>query len=532
MIAVLTFSCQMRSARVQIKTQSDSIEFYTQPSPILDADETISCRAQTGKTAVYEIQIGTNTFRSEFVVYDAFQDNVVELHPVAGSSAESASTFVIASYMITFLDNNLDQTAAVGQLIVVIYNYNQCIYDPTIQYESFTSISAVVKTNPKCIVKPSASVMYILNLENDIIVQKNITQTDFDFSSFSAESANCKSGTDAFQKLCSNISLQISGDNFISLQLTIIIPKTIKTKNKYTNDYGDDVDEAVTLNFNLIYIIPISKRDVTVTCTLSDQVGFLEGVVYIHQIPTTPICNFDTYDTQTFWVTASELADESGKNFQLQFYTQQAFMIHGYFSCETWEISGYESIEECNLQLFQVKSYPSNMSQAISYKLFIKNVFSGSYRFNSDNIPGGDSNATITQGQMCVKLNKIIPTTRNFISIQLNISQTATQFNENNVQISLINSFEFPSIDNTYCFTIDKQQTLILSKYAFSSYFGVVSAASTLLQLQQLEVLAGYDVFYQGWILILVAIAVCSIFIIIRIFILKRQNVSNTIYKY
>ncbi|KAH0574335.1 hypothetical protein SS50377_24290 [Spironucleus salmonicida] len=527
MIILLAFSCQIGSSSVLVVKQTDSIQFQTQPSPILDADETISCRAQTGKTAVYEIQIGTNTFRSEFVVYDAFQDNVVELHPVAGSSAESASTFVIASYMITFLDNNLDQTAAVGQLIVVIYNYNQCIYDPTIQYESFTSISAVVKTNPKCIVTTTSDVMYILSLEKDIIIQRNITQASFDFGELNVETADCLSGTEEYKKVCSDTSLKISGENFINLKLIIIIPKSITSINQYTNDYGVEIDEEITLNFNLIYNIDISQRDTTQSCTSSDKIAFFNDVIYIYQIPMDPMCDISIYSEKSYWITASELADESGKHFQLQFYTSYPFELQGYISCSTWEISDYDSMQECQQQQALVQTYPSNMSQAIIYKLSNNTVFTGSYRFTPQHTPTGNANITITHKQMCVQLNKNIYSTHNFVSIQVNVSETFHLFNKDIIQVSLTDNFEYPSKDNTYCYPIEDSFTVLLSKFGFSTYFGVVSIEEAMFELVGLEVLVGYDSFWQGWVFIIAGIIINIVYLICSITFMKRKSKTS-----
>ncbi|KAH0574370.1 hypothetical protein SS50377_24325 [Spironucleus salmonicida] len=505
MLIILSFSCQAGSARVEVNKQTDSIQFFTEPNPNLNHAEVTSCIAQTGQTAIYQIQIGSNTFRSQFIVYDAFKNNTIMLTPLDGSSAASASSFVIASYIITFLDNNLDQSSAVGQLIVVIYNYNQCIFDPAIQYESFKSISAIIKTNPNCIITPTADVMYILDLHENVIIQKNITAAVFDFAKFTIASANCEAGSTEFKKLCSDLSLEISGENFISLILNIIIPKTITSKNKYNNQYGVEVEEEVIYNFTLIYRIPISRRDVTVTCTKSDALAFLGDVIFIHQVPTETLCNFDTYDTQNFWISASELADETGKTFQLQFYTQDAFKIKSYIGCETWEISEFESFEECKEQLALVLTYPSNMSQSIIYKLYISNVYSGSYRFNTQNIPGGNGQATILDNQLCIKINKTILSSRTFANIELNISHSIADFNDEDIQFNTKYNFIFPSPDNNYCFTITDQQEQTLNALSFQNNFGVVSVLGNLLILTQLNPEIPYQQFWQGWVLLVAA---------------------------
>ncbi|KAH0574026.1 hypothetical protein SS50377_23962 [Spironucleus salmonicida] len=525
MLAVLGFTCQKKSSRVEVNKQTNQVYFYTHPRTELNAEEKISCQAQSGKTGIYEIIIGQNQFRSDFIVYDAFKDASIILNPSLGASAENASNYVIASYGILFLDNDLIQEAVAGVLMVVVYDYNGCIFDQSISYETFETIQVNFKTNPKCIITPTADVMYALILHGQVIQTQNITKDAFDFSKLILPEVNCKVGTDEEKTLCVDTSIQISGDNFINIIVEIVIPKKIAIENKYTDDYGVEKTENIILEYNLIYTLSVSKRDVTVTCTLQDRVAFFESFAYIAQINAEPLCNFDSYDTQTFWVTASELADETGKTFQLQFYTDFPFRIQRYLTCETWEISEFNSQAECEKQLRLIQTYPANKSETIVYKLYRKGEYYGSYRFNPLQIPVGHANITLTGNQICVNIDKTIESSRSFASIEINISHSIEDFNRLNFQFSVSGNVLFPSQDNVYCFEVQPQHITMLQRFGFGSYFGVVSVLGQMLHLTNLEVIGKYDEFWEGWVLMISAFGAACIFVVLRQIYAKRHPV-------
>eukprot|EP00702_Spironucleus_salmonicida_P001627 EST42918.1 Transmembrane domain-containing protein [Spironucleus salmonicida] len=137
-----------------------------------------------GRTSVYTIRIGPNEFRSEFIVYNAFANANITLQPTIGSFSQNASSYVISSYEIMFLDNYLIQESVVDDFVVVIYEYNGCVSNPSVSYESFESIVTKIQTNPNCTVTPTSDLMYYILLHGSIIQQKNITKDKYDFFNF------------------------------------------------------------------------------------------------------------------------------------------------------------------------------------------------------------------------------------------------------------------------------------------------------------------------------------------------------------
>ncbi|KAH0575085.1 hypothetical protein SS50377_22707 [Spironucleus salmonicida] len=514
MLVTLFFTCQLESSRVVINPQMNSILLITMPNHKLKPSEHITCTAQTDQTAVYEVQIGSITFRSEFQFYRAFSPANVTLLPLGSATAMDATRFVLASYSITFLSDTLVQSGAAGQMLATIYDYNDCIETSEIAFTTNIGIQPSVRTNPNCLLSATGDVLYKSLLNDQLLYSQTVNKVDFDFKKLAISGMECKTGDASAQTKCTEATVVISSSNFVSYRLFLVIPRAISTKNLYTDPYGIAQVDKVDIPFNLIFEIVIKDRITSGDCVNSSQLTFFGTIMHVLQTPL-KTCPFQEFARKEYWITVSEV---SGFTFQLQFFTEIPFSLNQYITCATWEISDFTSLEECSAAMQRVSANIEGSAISVIYKAWnAGGSYIGAYIFSSDVMPGGEVDITLTEGQLCVDIKKQISSTRTFATISIKISQNLQLFQNNEIQYQQVGNFNFPSIDSVYCYIVDKSTQFLINQISFRQQFGVVDILGNQFQINTINPLVAYQEFWEGWVLWLVSFIVALIWVITRV---------------
>ncbi|KAH0574988.1 hypothetical protein SS50377_22605 [Spironucleus salmonicida] len=503
----------MQSSRVILNPLTNRVILITTPQVNLKPNEKITCSSQSNQTAIYEVQIGVILFRSNFQFYNAFQNADVELFPQNGAKTDDAKKFVIASYQITFLDNNQIQQGVVGQLLETYYNYNECIYNPTIQFTTYKSILPKIEINPNCNVKSTGDPYYISILNGDKLYTKTIEKDKFDFTKLVLQGMDCASGTDAEKRLCKNASVTISSSNFLDYQLYLVIPNKIKAENVYIDSYGKEQKISIEIPFNLVFSIQIQDRVTDGDCISSSQLSFSDNVIHIIQTKKTD-CSFQEFFEKQYWIVAQ---DNRGYTFQIQFYVNTPFELDDYVTCSAWEISDYDSMEDCQNALMQVSEHINHVTLSVIYKAYSQDkTYVGSYIFASTIIPGGECDIVLTSKRVCIVLPHTISTSRTFATIEMKIGKSIEMYQQRQIDISILDNFQYPSVDNIYCFNIDLKTQILIDQISFQQYFGLVYILGSQYQIENINPLIQADIFWQGWLFLVSGLFVQTAWVILK----------------
>ncbi|KAH0575056.1 hypothetical protein SS50377_22677 [Spironucleus salmonicida] len=518
----------MDSSRVIINPQTNIVILITMPANDLKISELASCEAQTNQTAVYEVQIGSILFRSNFEFYNAFTAVNISLYPQDGQSASDAAKFVLASYKITFLNDNLIQSGAVGQLLETYYNYNECVLNPEIQFTTYKSIQPTIQVNPNCIISTTGDPFYTSTLNDSFLYNGSIAQSAFDFLKITFESMNCGAGTLEEQQRCSQATVTISSSNFIAFKLLISIPRKISTQNVFIDPYGKEQNQSVEIPFNLVFVVEIQHRITSGDCITSSHLSFSNNVVHVQQTPGVA-CPFQEFFKREYWIAVQ---DKSGYTFQLQFHSNTSFDLDMFVSCDTWEISEFDSFADCATNLTNVSSHLDNIAMSVIYKAWNKdNTYVGSYIFASSIIPGGEVELVLTQGQLCINIEQQLSSSRAFAGITIKIADSLQQFQDADMSFSEVNNFLFPSVDNVYCYSVNATDELLINQISFYQFFGVVYVLGYQLQVTSIDPLVQFADFWQGWVLLVVSFILSLSWVIVRAYLKKKLERSVICYQ-
>ncbi|KAH0575091.1 hypothetical protein SS50377_22713 [Spironucleus salmonicida] len=505
MLIILCFTCQMDSSKVIINPITNLITLQTIPKINLKASELKACQIQTNKTAIYEVQIGKVLFRSNFEFYDAFSPANILLMPQGGDSAEDATIYIIASYQITFLDDNLAQSSAVGQLLETYYNYNDCIQDSQIQFSANIKIQPFVKINPNCVIRPTGDITQVVFLKGEILQRETVPLALFDFSNLKFKEKNCISGTNEENLACRQQSVSISSDNFIDFEVEINLPMKIVSTNIYKNPYGILETILTDVPFTLVFQIKIDTRISDSSCVSQSGLSFSENVIHVFQTPGIA-CAFQNYYKTEYWIV---IQDSRNNTFQLQFLPNSPFDIDDYITCETWEISQFGSLALCNAALYRIQTLAHNASLNILYKAWSEDgAYLKSYIFRAQTFPGGQVVLVLVQKQLCVEVKTRILTGRAFARIELKLAVNLEHFADRLLDFEAADNFVFPSTNNIYCFRVSSAEEFTINQVSFTPFFGVLYVLGSELHVQSIDVLVEYGVFWEGWVLLVLGVVV------------------------
>ncbi|KAH0575037.1 hypothetical protein SS50377_22657 [Spironucleus salmonicida] len=525
MIIMLFFTCQMPSSSVIINPQTNQAVLMTTPAYGLAYSELQTCMAQTNQTAVYDVQVGSVSFRSNFTFYNAFIAANITLYPQGGKNAASAAKFVLAQYTISFLNDNLIQSGAVGQLITTYYNYNECIYHPVLEFITYSQILPIIQINPSCIIGTTGDPQYLSLIAGQLLYSKTIKQDKFDFTKLVLQGMDCASGTDVENRQCKNASVTISSSNFLDYQLYLVIPNKINTQNVYTDSYGNEKNISIEIPFNLVFSIQIQDRVTDGDCISSSQLSFSDNVIHIIQTKKTE-CPFQEYFDKQYWIVAQ---DNRGYTFQIQFYVSTPFELDDYVTCSTWEISDYGSMEDCQNALIQVSKYINHVSLSVIYKVYNEDKsYAGSYIFASTIIPGGEATAVLYRNMLCLKLPYQILSSSKFVQIDIKLSKSIQHFQKTLIDIIENENFQYPSVDNVYCYRIDDPTELLINQISFYDYFGIAYILEHQFVIKQIDGLIEAEQFWEGWIFLVSSLAFAFVYLIIKFQVeIKKTKTQN-----